>query len=143
MSPEVKQRMLHIRIDRAIHKVLRKAAAEYDISIQEIVADAVEKKLEGLDTEIEMEAKLEELEKKAQEYEVKCEELEKKAREYELKISEEIETELDSSARDGREEEIVLEYTVSVNDRLGDIENSIAKISDAVEEIKNMLSENE
>lgn len=49
MTSEEKKRMIHIRISDEIHKELRKAAAEYDLTIQEIVSDAVEERVEAFE----------------------------------------------------------------------------------------------
>ena len=43
MTERSEQRMIHIRIDRSVHRDLRRAAAEYDLTIQDIVSNAVEK----------------------------------------------------------------------------------------------------
>ncbi len=43
MTNKEEQRLIHIRIDRNVHKDLRRVAAEYDLTIQDIVSGAVEK----------------------------------------------------------------------------------------------------
>ena len=47
MGSNDEQRMIHIRIDRNVHRDLRRAAAEYDLTIQDIVSGAVERTVEG------------------------------------------------------------------------------------------------
>ena len=70
MTPEEKQRMIHIRIDGGTHKELRKVAAEYDLTLQEIVAEAVESRVQALEAEIMLKEKGMELERRARELEV-------------------------------------------------------------------------
>ncbi len=69
MTLEEKQRMIHIRINNAVHKELRKVAAEYDLTIQEIVSNAVEEKVEALETQVRLEREQVKLERKAHELE--------------------------------------------------------------------------
>ena len=47
MTGKEEQRMIHIRIDRSVHRDLRLVAAEYDLTIQDIVAEAVEKRVDS------------------------------------------------------------------------------------------------
>ncbi len=121
MSPEEKKKMLHIRLDRSVHKDLRKAAAEYDISIQEIVSDAVEKRVEHLEAEIKLEEQRERLDEKS--------------RKYELKITDTIEIDDDT--------DIEADSYLSVTGRLESIENAIGKLSEQIEEIRNLLVNHE
>ncbi len=129
MSPEEKQRMLHIRLDRAVHKDLRKAAAEYDISIQEIVSDAVEKKVENLEAEIRKDRKKERLERKS--------------RKYELKITDTIDCEPGEELETDIVGELNTQASSLIVGRLESIENAICRLSEQIDEIRNMLLSNE
>lgn len=130
MSPEEKKRMLHIRLDSEIHKDLRKAAAEYDISIQEIVADAVEKEVELLETEVRLEKRRSKLEKKAMEYE--------------LEIIERAETDLDREIEPIEQTtNVSTEMSASISDRLECVELAIFKMSQQIDEIKSLLVNND
>lgn len=109
--------MIHIRLDREVHKELRKAAAEYDVSIQEIVSTAVEKQVEAFETEISVE---------------------KEGDSYKLEITDSIEVGMGSG---------VYEKTVSTHasiaNRLTEIESAVTVISERISEIKTMLAKHE
>ena len=129
MSPEEKQRMVHIRLDSEVHRELRKAAAEYDITIQEIVSDAVEKRVENFDAEIRLERRQEELEKKAEEYE--------------LNITGTIDTEYDSIVdRDSGRDASLIAFSL-MGEQLNAIETAIRSLSEQIVELKSLLVSNE
>ena len=125
MSPEEKKRMLHIRLDSEIHKDLRKAAAEYDISIQEIVADAVEKEVVHLETEIRLDRRRVKLE-------------EKEAIEYKIEVAEKGEGDIQQKIEGQSTQSIG-----TVIERLDCIELAIFKLSEQIDELKSLLGENE
>ena len=72
MTPDEKERMIHIRINNELHKELRKAAAEYDLTMQDIVSEAVEKRIQALEeVEAGVELEMDRLEKHAHELEIR------------------------------------------------------------------------
>jgi hypothetical protein len=71
MTEEEKQRMIHIRLGSDLHRELRRAAAEYDVTLQEIVSKAVEDRVHAIEAEIRLEEKSLELEEKARELELR------------------------------------------------------------------------
>ena len=131
MSPEEKKRMLHIRLDSEIHKDLRKAAAEYDISIQEIVADAAEKEVVHLETEIRLDRRRVKLE-------------EKEAIEYKIEVAEKgegvVQQEIEVLTKS---EEQSTQSIGTVLERLEGIELAIFRLSEQVDKLKSLLVENE
>jgi tetrahydromethanopterin S-methyltransferase subunit G len=69
MTEDEKQRMIHIRLGSGLHRDLRRAAAEYDVTRQEIVSKAVEERVHAIEAEIRLEEKSLDLEQKARELE--------------------------------------------------------------------------
>jgi hypothetical protein len=129
MTPEEKQRMIHIRIGDGTHKELRKVAAEYDLTLQEIVAHAVEDRVQAMEAEI----MLEEKEK----------ELERRARELELRLSGEIEPLHEEMEQEIRIREVALnkavDIQVSVLERLDAIGDRIDQVMEEVSRLQKSM----
>lgn len=137
MSPEEKQRMIHIRIKDGVHRELRKVAAEYDLTIQDIVSGAVEETIEEKEIELKLEERRERLEKKAHEMEKTILERLEPLR---VKIESEFETELpDLPDIDPFLEEL----PEAVMAKLMKIEKSLGKMSLQLAELTKALVENE
>jgi len=137
MSPDENQRMIHIRIDRGVHKELRKVAAEFDLTIQEIVSDAVEEKIEDREMELKLEKKRAMLERKAKRMELKMLE---KFEQFPFEIESEIETDLPEPPE---LDPFAEELPEAVMAKLMKIEKSIEKISIQLEELSATLGQSE
>ncbi len=130
MNPEEKKRMLHIRLDREVHKDLRRAAVECDISLQEIVAEAVEKEVEHLEAQLLLDRKRVELERVAGKYE--------------LEIIEQVTTELKQEREINSEDEgQSVSSSGSIAERLEGIEHAILRLSEQIDELRNLLVESD
>ena len=117
MTHSEKQRMIHVRLDRKVHKELRKVAAEYDVSIQEIVSGAVEKQVEALETEIS---------------------IQREGDSYKLEITESIDV---GTGSELSEESVSKD--VSIAGRLTGIESAITMIAEQISTIRKMLASHE
>ncbi len=104
MTDEEKQRMIHIRIKSDIHKELRKAAAESDQTMQELVAEAVEQRVEEREIQFHIEEIQLKIEERAREIEERALETAEKAMEIELR------------SRELEDREIELELTVELDE---------------------------
>lgn len=128
MPNDGEQRMIHIRIDSDVHRELRKVAAEFDVTIQDIVANAVEESVDALLSRVMMERERELLEREAQYLE-----REKIAEEAEL-LQEEIQREMEDH------EAAFTEYHDSVIKRLDDIHGKVEALMDGITRIQESLS---
>ena len=129
MTGEEKQRMIHIRIKEDVHKELRKAAAEYDLTIQDIVSEAVEERVEAFE-----EGLLLEREKELLNYEAELlrSETQNVPESMEISIEHEIDTKDEVSA-----------HGSSLHTRLDSVLKGIRQIQAELKEISRKLSENE
>ncbi len=130
MSPEEKQRMIHIRIDNGVHKELRKVAAEYDLTIQEIVSGAVEETVEDHEIELQLERRREKLERRHERIERRAMEIEKRRVDGREPITVEIESEFEVNDESQSD---------SLMAKLLKIEKSVDTISIQIEELKAVL----
>lgn len=132
MTPDESQRMIHIRINNAIHKELRKAAAEYDLTIQDIVSEAVAERVDAFEAE----AKMERAEKMLEKAERKTSEYEKEISEKLESINVTIEEECDAEARgEGTE----ASFSTVIFSRFDEIEVKLEGISSRLAEIHCLL----
>lgn len=142
MTDEEKQRMIHIRIKSDIHRELRKAAAESDQTMQELVAEAVEQKVEEREIQLHIEELQLRVEERAMEVEERALETAERA----------IEVEMLSRELDDRE--IELELTVELNegtpsssenviDRVQRMEKLVASLASQLAILKTELLNNE
>lgn len=107
MTSEEKQRMIHIRINNLVHRELRKVAAENDQTMQELVAEAVENKVEAREAELRIEEIQLELEERALKVEEQALEMADRAMEIELR------------SRELESREIELEIAVDMKEESG------------------------
>ena len=126
MTGEEKQRMIHIRIKEDIHKELRKAAAEYDLTIQEIVSEAVEERVEAFEEGLLLEREKELLKHEA---ELLRSETRNVPGSMEISIEHEIDTKDEVSA-----------HGSSLHKRLDSMQESIRQIQAELKEISRKLS---
>ena len=119
MTPDEKERMIHIRINNELHKELRKAAAEYDLTMQDIVSEAVEKRIQALE---EVEAGVE----------LEMDRLEKHSHELEIRIAERLESL-------GVETELEAVAEVLDDDEHTSFQNPVEKRLEAIEEKLDVL----
>lgn len=125
MTDEEKQRMIHIRIKSDIHRELRKAAAESDQTMQELVAEAVEQKVEEREIQLHIEEIQLKIEERAREVEERALETAERAMEIEM-----LSRELD-------DREIELELTIELND---DTPSSRETVMDRVRRMEKLLA---
>jgi hypothetical protein len=118
MTEDEKQRMIHIRLGSDLHRELRRAAAEYDVTLQEIVSKAVEDRVHAIEAEIRLEEKSLELEEKARVVEQRMEEIAESPRPAEGPGSRD-----GTGEAPGREE-----ISVTVTARLDEIELKLERI---------------
>lgn len=120
MENDVDRRMIHIRIDNELHKELRKVAAEFDGTIQDIVARAVEERVEELRERI-----LLEKEKELLELEARC-----------MQMENELDNESPESDSDGIPYDPghkFKDYHVSVIEKLDRIQESIENLQELIQ----------
>jgi len=113
--PEDKERMIHIRIKNAVHKDLRKLAAEYDLTMQDIVSEAVEKSIKNIEEiGLGMELQMEKFEKHANQLEEQMQER-----------LESIQVDLDPGKDSDSYDEEFSSFQVSIMEKLESIEEKI------------------
>jgi hypothetical protein len=131
MTSEEKERMIHIRINNDLHKELRKAAAEYDLTMQDIVSEAVEKRIQSLEgVEAGVELEIERLEKHARELEIR---LQERLESLEVEIEEELDTEGSDEGSNSIFESSVEKRLESFGDKLEEILNRLSAIQQRLE----------
>ena len=133
MTPEEKERMIHIRIKNDVHKDLRKLAAEYDLTMQDIVSKAVENSIRNIEKiGLGMEMQMEEFEKHA----IKLEEQMKDKLE---SLQVDLDQEKDSESYDDE----FSSFQVSIMEKLESIDEKIEMLLREVSGIKKSTDESE